>query len=786
MSNSAFTPIVLTVPSSGSSSTGQGELNIVTNPSAATDLSGWLSSGLTTTRDSSGSPLDPTVPTGLNISASATAQTLTSSNLSVPETLRNKKLKLEFYYKQISGSSFTVDILDGTSTPYNLSTDSSAGVTTLANTTGKFTCYFDTNSTSSLRVQLTSTGAGVTKVTQIIVGPGIQPQGAVVEAKKTITFTLGSFHASSTQSFNYNRSGEYMDVVGTIRHGGATTGVSLNLQFPAGLTANYDDWTIGSVGDNQYQVVGSVMGFSSAASKYFNGNICRQTTSNTGFQIFGEGAVHGNFVDWGNTGPITWAAGDTISVWMRVRINEWVGSGTVNVAQNDVEYVSHNGTTTVYGPTGSLIPTITASAVTTTTTHNIQFQTPIQPSDTFIIEYKRADVNYWTPISDSGSDGYSTLVVQNAGANRWYGIGIARDITDPRKINVEFGNAGARMEGNGYAQVGSNFPRTAGDMYRVRKSSAGAAVGFGIADTDSSGLVPSGTYNKSTGNWTFGTGVSNSITLTNNGFITSSTSDGSDNKSLILSGGGGGTAWTQNRGAGIVMQGNEVSGAEGELVYYAGNAGGTFSRHRWFAGGVDVGICSRLGAWTLGPTDNASNSNYIYGLTILKQGGAGGGSSAQNTVYVVKNTAAGNTNGDVYVTFHSAGNTGSTNFDIRSNGTGGAFSPVSDQRLKENINDLPSVLPLLTALRPVQFCWKGRADIQEGFIAQELQQVFPEDVQENKEGYLQVTGWGKTEARFVKAIQELATHNETLQTKVQEQQALIDSMLERLTALENK
>jgi hypothetical protein len=109
-------------------------------------------------------------------------------------------------------------------------------------------------------------------------------------------------------------------------------------------------------------------------------------------------------------------------------------------------------------------------------------------------------------------------------------------------------------------------------------------------------------YNEATGTWTMGltANPSNSVIVVNNGYITSSTSDAADNRSMTISGGGGGTAWNQNRGAGIVMQGNEVSGAEGEMVYYAGNAGGTFSRHRWVASGVDVLIISKDGSFTFG------------------------------------------------------------------------------------------------------------------------------------------------------------------------------------------
>ena len=53
-----------------------------------------------------------------------------------------------------------------------------------------------------------------------------------------------------------------------------------------------------------------------------------------------------------------------------------------------------------------------------------------------------------------------------------------------------------------------------------------------------------------------------------------------------------------------------------------------------------------------------------------------------------------------------------------------------------------------------------------------MQTVYPDAISERADGMLVVTGWSKTEARLVKAIQE--------------QQALIESLTTRLNALENK
>jgi hypothetical protein len=92
---------------------------------------------------------------------------------------------------------------------------------------------------------------------------------------------------------------------------------------------------------------------------------------------------------------------------------------------------------------------------------------------------------------------------------------------------------------------------------------------------------------------------------------------------------------------------------------------------------------------------------------------------------------------------------------INANGAGAAaFGSFSDRRLKENIEPLASQLSSICALNPVEFDYKTGGH-QIGFIAQEMQEIYPDTVGEDSNGMLSITGWSKTEARLVKAIQEL-------------------------------
>jgi len=103
---------------------------------------------------------------------------------------------------------------------------------------------------------------------------------------------------------------------------------------------------------------------------------------------------------------------------------------------------------------------------------------------------------------------------------------------------------------------------------------------------------------------------------------------------------------------------------------------------------------------------------------------------------------------------------------INANGaSAAAFGSFSDERLKENIVDLPSQLSSILALRPVEFDYKDGSGHQLGFIAQEVEQVFP-DLVGNSDGYLTLTDMNKNDARLIKAFQELHAKVEALEARV--------------------
>lgn len=105
------------------------------------------------------------------------------------------------------------------------------------------------------------------------------------------------------------------------------------------------------------------------------------------------------------------------------------------------------------------------------------------------------------------------------------------------------------------------------------------------------------------------------------------------------------------------------------------------------------------------------------------------------------------------------------------------FNNVSDSRLKENVNELDSVLDGIRLLRPVSFNFKHSADQKRaiGFIAQEVKPLFPELVTYFREDDIYGINYSTFGVLAVKAIQEqqeqiedLQSENEALKAEIEE------------------
>ena len=96
-----------------------------------------------------------------------------------------------------------------------------------------------------------------------------------------------------------------------------------------------------------------------------------------------------------------------------------------------------------------------------------------------------------------------------------------------------------------------------------------------------------------------------------------------------------------------------------------------------------------------------------------------------------------------------------------------AISISSDQRLKENITDEPKALEKIEEVRVVNYTLKSDTHKKErtGVIAQEIQEIYPNLVSENKDGILSVDYAGLS-CKLLQAVKELSQKVSDLESKI--------------------
>jgi hypothetical protein len=136
-------------------------------------------------------------------------------------------------------------------------------------------------------------------------------------------------------------------------------------------------------------------------------------------------------------------------------------------------------------------------------------------------------------------------------------------------------------------------------------------------------------------------------------------------------------------------------------------------------------------------------------------------------------------NGNTFIQFR---NNGTTAGAITSNGTTTmTYGSASDYRLKENLSPLTGALAKVTLLKPTVGSWKVDGSEFVGFIAHELQEVFPDSVVGEKD---KADSNGDPEYQMVDTGS--ASIIATLTAALQEQQQMIETLQAKVAALEAK
>lgn len=476
-----------------SASGGAGEINAVLNSSGADGITGWVagtSHSTPTVITGANNPLDPIVPTAFSFTATAATAIGSQTNaigiyddITLPTALQNRKLKVEFSYTTPASSlgTWAVVLYQG-STKVVLTTDTGSPLDTVLPagvTGGKFTAYFDSINASAYRlllVQRTRTSANTLYLTNVIVGPGIQPQGAVVGEWQSYTPTVSS--GTATARGYYRRVGDSMELnifaTWTVAGSGGST---MTVSTPSGFTIDSSKLARQAAASSLSQLVGN--GYMYNGSTLDESGVSVNTT--TTLAVF-KNATGGPYVQ------SEFVINSQLNLVARVPIAEWAGSGTVQLAQNDVEFAASaaGGSEagwdaaagvgdTVYGPNGAVV----SGALSTQRIKRIRFQTPSQAGDKLFVEVQRngqwVDLAQIFPHMRQGAAEAGATILPVSGSS-----------TD---FDIYFYQY-SELSGTSFGAAGASWPSST--RWRVRKSSAGAAVGFGIVQPGvSSGLVSS-------------------------------------------------------------------------------------------------------------------------------------------------------------------------------------------------------------------------------------------------------------------------------------------------------
>lgn len=189
---------------------------------------------------------------------------------------------------------------------------------------------------------------------------------------------------------------------------------------------------------------------------------------------------------------------------------------------------------------------------------------------------------------------------------------------------------------------------------------------------------------------------------------------------------------------------------------------------------TSLGYAAGVGAGGISLSTGSSNTYIGYGAQ-----------PSSNTVsyemsvvaFSALNTAAGKGTNTGFIAVHNGTSFGS----VYQGNNGASWATTSDQRIKKNVVNLGNSLDKINALRVVEFDYKENDKHEIGFIAQEFEQHFPEQIvrhapnEAEKEwvGEDQVMGIQQNLVPFlVKAMQELS--------------AALDAANARIAALEAK
>ena len=417
----------------------------------------------------------------------------------------NKRLKVQFDQNILSGATgdWQVDVYYNSSSAYTfntytrapLSTDTSS-TTVLPNLTGTFRTAFGTPGSAApymeIRFQNIAANTHALEVSDLVVGPGVIQQGPAVTSQSTYTTTMtGAGSKVFTNTTFWSRVGDKMLIEWTLSGNATAAGAgatTVSFSLPTGYTINTSALTAVYGGS-------AVVGFSGIYGLLASGQEDRTipvvALSSTALAFLKPAT--GNFY---STTELNVANAVSFDGKAWVPINEWAGTGVVNISQNGPLYYSTSGTwdadssTTVYGPAGQAI----GGALTTVRTKTIGFSGQPLATDVVRLEVDPAGTGQWVDMIGASSTTSSLAVMPLTYTTSGLGVnsvGVLLQRTGATTYVVQFGRYyAASLDGSSVLGAWSDWSVTSA-RWRLAWYAGGQAVGFSNVTQTASGLVQS-------------------------------------------------------------------------------------------------------------------------------------------------------------------------------------------------------------------------------------------------------------------------------------------------------
>ncbi len=486
----------------GSGTGSGGGTNYISNPSGASNTTGYTPSGtMTVTRVTSGLPRATTTGTGLSLAAGSagdyvqTCFTIDSVDKSkklgfswaqAPSSYTDGDMKAEVY-------SFTSSSCGGTATALQIDQGGSNKYYSVPNVSGVIPLSFDTTTADYYGIRYTRvTGTSTLVVSDVTVTPDrntVVGQAGGYLGNLASQFTLSAgFGTTASVRFDTWRINNVMRVHGYLS-AGTTAASTASLTLPAGYTM--DSTALSSSGSGTQ--VGTWVAQDPTATNIYAGN--------TAGIVFYDGSTTGTLYFAQKTGTSSGVYDKTnvssalssnmaMDIWFDIPIAEWAGS-TVNIGQNGPECAYNTGNVTSaggsdttsfgYGTAGTPILSYNSTTPTNSTSFKVEFLNPIQPGERTDVEVSTGTGPYWFDISAVG-------INQSRQGTSLYGVSIAP--VDSRHVTVLFNNGGYASTPATYAGNGAAWSGLSTWKWRSCRVPASQATGFAeVIPGKSAGLV---------------------------------------------------------------------------------------------------------------------------------------------------------------------------------------------------------------------------------------------------------------------------------------------------------